>query len=316
MTGGTAWGWRLVLYVVAGAAMAAVPFVVSGYHLRFLTLLFMWASLAGCWNFVAGFTGYIDFGPVAYSGIGGYVTAIFMTRWGDALFPSVLAAGIVAAILAAAFGTPTLRLRGPYFAIATLALAEALKQVVLEWDKMFHVQLTGGPQGLTLPLKLPYPVFYELMLATTLAIVVLTGRVRRSRFGYGLRAIGGAEDAAKACGVNVFRLKLSAYVTSAFFLAVVGGIAATWLSYISPEDAFDINTTIQIIVITLLGGIGHTWGPFIGAAFLTVISEILWARFIYTYLIILGIIIVGIVIFMPGGIAGLLRSRAQAGAPG
>jgi branched-chain amino acid transport system permease protein len=150
------------------------------------------------------------------------------------------------------------------------------------------------------------------MASTMLGVFLLTAWIRRSRFGYGLRAIGGAEDAAKACGVNVFRLKLCAYVASAFFLAVVGGIAAAWLSYISPEDAFDVNTTIQIIVITLLGGIGHTWGPLIGAAFLTVVSEVLWARFIHTYLIILGVVIVGVVIFMPGGIAGLVRSRRRA----
>ena len=300
----TSWGLLL-------AAVACVPLVASGYHLRFLTLLFMWAALAGCWNLVAGFTGYIDFGPVAYYGIGGYVTAILMTRTGAGLLPSLLAAGLVAVVIGAAFGAPTLRLRGPYFAIATLALAEAVKQIVLEWDKIFQANLTGGPHGLTLPLKLPYPVFYELMLATMLAVFLLTGWVRRSRFGYGLRAIGGAEEAAKACGVNVFRLKLCAYTASAFFLAVVGGIAATWLSYISPEDAFDINTTIQIIVITLLGGIGHTWGALVGAAFLTVVSEVLWARFIHTYLIILGIVIVGVVIYMPGGITGLLRSRVR-----
>ncbi|MFQ5912321.1 MAG: branched-chain amino acid ABC transporter permease [Nitrospinota bacterium] len=300
-----AWGWGLVLLLLAG--LAFLPLLGTGYQIRFITLLFMWIGLAGCWNLMTGSTGYIDFGPVAYYGLGAYATAILMLKAGLHLIPAVLLGGCFSMLIAVPIAIPTLRLRGAYFAIATLALAEATKQIVLEWDKVTGIELTGGSHGLTLPLGSGNTLFYYLMGAASFCVMGVAYWLRRSKTGYGLRAIREAEDAARASGVDALKLKTFAYGISAFFLGLLGGITGNWLSYISPEDVFDINITIQMVVMALLGGLGTFLGPIVGATFLTIVSEILWARFVYTYLIIIGVIIVVLIIFMPQGIVGLFR---------
>lgn len=301
-------GWWVVPLIFV--FLAVLPLLGSGYHVRFMTLVFMWIGLSGCWNIMTGSTGYIDFGPVAYYGLGAYATAIVIVKAGVPLIPAILLGGCFSVLIAVPMAIPTLRLRGAYFAIATLALAEATKQIVLEWDKVTGLVLTGGSHGLTLPLGYGNTLFYYLMGAASLSVMSLTYWLRRSKIGYGLRAIREAEDAARASGVDALKLKTFAYGTSAFFLGILGGISGNWLSYISPEDVFDINITIQMVVMTLLGGIGTFLGPIFGATFLTIVSEILWARFVYTYLIIIGVIIVVLIVFMPQGIMGLFRREA------
>jgi len=301
---------RSVLFILVAVllVLAALPLMgLPGYRLRLLSLVFMWVALSGCWNLMSGYTGYIDFGPVAYFGVGSYCTSLLMIKGGFPFFLSILLSGSVCALLALAIGTPTLKLRGAYFAIATFAAAEAMKQIILEWDHMVGFEFFGGAHGLTLPLPPSNEFFYYTLLFFMGLVLGLTALLERSKFGYGLRAIHEAEPAAELAGVPTLTLKVRAYILSSSLIGCIGGVEAYWLTYIIPDDVFNVLRTIQMVVMTLLGGMGTLLGPVIGATFLTLISEFLGAKFIYNYLIFLGIIVVAIIILMPRGIMGAVQ---------
>ena len=305
-------GSELIALVILAALVVLPAAGATPYTIRMATVIFMWAALAGAWNLLAGYAGAVDLGPVVYQGIGAFVTAAFMLKLGLPFLPSVALAGLAAMLIAAVVGTPTLRLRGAYFAIGTLALAEAGKQLALAWDRLTKIPLTGGSAGISLPLTAGYLQFYYVMLALMVAVTVAAVWLGRSRFGYGLRAVGENELLAEASGVDIHRLKRRVYVGSACVIALVGGTAGYWLSYINAADMFSMSVTLQMVVMTLLGGLGTPFGPVLGAAFLTLVSEVLGTRFVYHYLIAIGVIIVLISLFMPSGLAGAARLLRRA----
>src|SRR5881398_351957 len=180
----------------------------------------MWAALAGSLNLLAGYAGAVDLGPVVYHGIGAFVTAALMLKLGLPFLVSAGLAGVVAIAIAYAVGTPTLRLRGAYFAIGTLALAESAKQLALAWDRLIPFPLTGGSAGVSLPLTAGYDVIYYVMLALMASVTGAALWLQRSKFGYGLRAVGENDRLAEASGVNIHRLRRRLYVGSAFVIAV------------------------------------------------------------------------------------------------
>jgi branched-chain amino acid transport system permease protein len=284
---------------------------ISEYLIRVLATIFLWIGKAGCWNVVAGYTGYIDFGAVGYFGIGSYVTALLMAKAHFPFLLSILLSGLISGGIAFPIGLPTLRLKGAYFGIATLAFAEAMKQIVLEFDQTVGVHFFEGPHGITLPIGPGNEFFYYIGFVVMIGVIGMTYWIRRSKFGYALRAIREAEHAAELSGVNTLKAKVEAYMISAFFLGMIGGIEAYWLTYITPHMVFDILVTIQIIVMALLGGIGTLIGPVIGAAFLTILYEILHRDFPYTYAIIVGFVIVTVILLMPKGIVGTLKVKIK-----
>ena len=229
-----------------------------------------------------------------------------MLKLGLPFLVSAALAGGAAMTIAWAVGTPTLRLRGAYFAFGTLALAESAKQLALAWDRLTGIPFTGGSAGVSLPLSAGYLVFYYVMLGLMTAVTAAAFWLRGSKFGYGLRAVGENDRLAEASGVDIHRLKRRVYVGSALAIAVTGGTAGYWLSYINAAEVFSASMTFQMVVMALLGGIGTPLGPVLGAAFLTLASEFLGTRFVYHYLIAIGIIIVGISLFAPAGLSGLL----------
>ena len=281
----------------------------SGYLIRLLAIIFLWVGKAGCWNILSGMTGYIDFGAVGYYGIGSYVTALLMSKTQAPFFFSILVGGLVSGMIALPIGLPTLRLKGAYFGIATLAFAEAMKQIILEFDKTAGVHFFEGPHGITLPIGPRNEFFYYVGFGVMILVIAMTYQIRRSKFGYALRAIREAEQAAELAGVDTLRAKVKAYMISAFFLGLVGGIETYWLTYITPQMVFDVLVTIQMVVMSLLGGMGTVFGPVVGASFLTVLYELLHRDFPYTYTILVGFIIVIVVLLMPKGIAGTWRKR-------
>jgi len=206
-----------------------------------------------------------------------------------------------------AVGLAAFRLRGAYFAIGTLALAESAKELALAWDRLTGIPLTGGSAGVSLPLAAGSLPFYYVMLG--LAALVTAGAVwlGRTKFGYGLRAIGENDRLAEASGVEIHRLKRRVYVASAIVIAWTGGAAGYWLSYINATEMFGTAVTFQMVVMALVGGLGTAYGPLLGAAFLTLVSEVLGTRFVYHYLIAIGVIIVLISLYMPSGLGGLGR---------
>ncbi|MHB8205673.1 MAG: branched-chain amino acid ABC transporter permease, partial [Desulfomonilaceae bacterium] len=153
--------------------------------------------------------------------------------------------------------------------------------------------------------------FFYCVLPLTFLVVLAHYYIEHSKFGYGLKAIKEAETAAEISGVNTTANKLGAYVSSAFFLGLFGAIEAYWITYITPSDVFNIQKTVQMVIMTLLGGMGTFLGPVIGATFLTLISESLGARFVEYYLIMIGGIIIVAILIMPNGIIGSLKIRKK-----
>jgi len=285
------------------------PVGISAYLIRFLAIIFLWIGKTACWNIVAGYTGYIDFGAVAYFGIGSYVTALLMAKAQLPFLLSMVMSGLISGVIALAIGLPTLRLRGAYFGIATLAFAEAMKQIILEFDRTVGIRFFEGPHGITLPIGPGNETFYYAGFVIMLATLGINGWIERSKFGYGLRAIRESEVTAELAGVDTLKAKMEAYAISAFFLGVIGSVEAYWLTYITPHMVFDVMITIQMVVMALLGGMGTVSGPVVGAAFLTILYEMLYKDFPYTYGIIVGIIVVAAVLIMPRGIIGTLKRQ-------
>lgn len=282
------------------------PLKASGYWVRFLTFIFMWIGLAGSLNLLTGYTGYLDFGHVAFFGIGAYMTGILMVHLGMPFLPAMFIGAILAGVMAVIVGIPTMRLRGAYFAIAMLAFAEAMKQVVMEFDRF-----TGGGNGLSLPIYTNYLFFYYVMFSTVILTIGVTYWFEKSKFGKALMAIREAELAAEVSGVNTFRCKLIAFGISAFIAGIIGGIYAYWMTFLYPGDAFSVLITMRMIIMAFLGGAGTLLGPVIGASFLAAVEEVLWAEFKYSYLIIVGFIVVFVVLVLPRGIVGLVKEKAR-----
>lgn len=300
-----------VLFFGVCLLLAALPLVGSSeYVIRLTAVVLFWIGMAGCWNMMSGYTGYIDFGPVVYFGIGSYATAIAMTKYGLPFFPSLALSGIVSALIALPIGIPTLRLRGAYFAIATFAFAEAMKQIALEFDRTFKVSFFEGSFGITLPIGgHDNTFFYYCILAVTVAIMLIHYSIEHSKFGYGLKAIHEAESAAEIAGVNTTAVKLQAYMTSALFLGILGGIEAYWITYITPADVFNVHKTVDMVIMTLLGGMGTFLGPVVGALVMKILYEILGTTFVEYYLIMVGGIVIVIILIMPSGIVGTVKDR-------
>ena len=206
---------------------------------------------------------------------------------------------------------------GPYpVRLATVifmwaALAESAKEGALAWDRFVPFPLTGGSAGVSFPLAAGYIVFYYVMLALMAGVTGAALWLQRSKFGYGLRAVGENDRLAEASGVNIHRLRRRLYVGSAFVIALTGGTAGYWLSYINAAEVFSAAITFQMVVMTLLGGLGTPFGPPLGAMFLTLASEYLGTRFVYYYLIVIGAIIVALSLFAPAGLAGLVQLARQ-----
>jgi branched-chain amino acid transport system permease protein len=293
------------LYVAAATLLALPPFLVGPYWLGVGLALFAWIALAQSWVLLSGMTGYISLGHAMFYGLGGYLTVLTWQSW--PLWISLPAAGALAAVVALILGWPVLRVRGPYFVILTYGLAELVKFIVIDIEAKlgkFGRLLMGAP---------PLETLYWLMLALALIATLVTWWVRRSRFGAGLRAIRENEEAAETLGVPVVRFKLFAFAASAFIPGMVGGLMALRSAYFEPFQAFSPVTSFTIVVIALIGGSDDAPGPILGALFLIVLQELLWTNAPELYLIILGLVLIGFVLFVPDGVHGrLLRGKRTA----
>ncbi|MGH7267181.1 MAG: branched-chain amino acid ABC transporter permease [Candidatus Rokuibacteriota bacterium] len=290
------------------ALLAVAPWVASGYWVRVLSGIFMFGALAQSLNFMAGFTGYADFGNVVFFGVGAYVTATLMLKAGLPVLLAVPAGSLAAALLASLLGLPLLRLRGHYFAIATIGVLEAVREITS------NVAFFGGGMGITLPVftespEAFYRVIYYALLAVLTAHTAVAWWLGRSRFGYALRTIKADEEAAAVMGIHTTRYKTLVWALSAFCTGTVGGIYAYWLKYIEPPFVFDILISVKYWIMMLLGGAGTVLGPIAGAFLLELLSVFIWGQFLRGHMLILGVAITLVVLFMPGGFIELARQR-------
>ena len=301
-------GWW-ILGVLVGLGFVVLPLFIEGYWIRVLTSIFMYAIITAALNIIAGYAGYAAFGNIVFFGIGAYTTAMLMLRVGFYWWTGALIGGLLAAIYAILLGIPILRLRGHYFAIATLGINRATEQIALDWGSF-----TGGGKGITLPLpKMEiqnfYAMIYFIMLGLLLVTILVNYVISRSRLGYALRAIRDNEDAAEASGSFAPRCKIVAWAISAFITGVTGGVFAYWFSFIEPATVFDIMIAVKAFVMMMLGGAGTVLGPVIGAFLIEVISETVWGQFLTLHMLILGIIMVGVVILIPRGMLSLFGRK-------
>ena len=288
----------IFLLLVAAAAM--VPFFGTEYALSFTIQLLVFMILAYSWNLIGGYAGYTHFGQICFFGLGGYVGALLIQKVGMAWYFAVPVAALAGVLLAVPLGAAMLRLKGPYFAIGMFGLARVLESVVLGFDS-----LTQGGTGLYLvPLPNLKPVYFTLVVIALLMIFA-TWRLDNSRLGLKLLAIREDEAAAEALGVRTTRLKIGTFVVSAIAPAAVGALYAVYLGFIDPPTAFSPVMELTTIAIVLLGGMGTVLGPLVGAIVLSVVNELLWARFPEYYLAIVGTLVLLSVLYMPRGIANL-----------
>lgn len=289
--------------LAALAGLAALPGLQGQYQLLVYTRFLLLALMAQGWNFIGGYAGYPAFGNVGFFGIGAYGTGLLMlSRWGIPFFPALAGGAILAAAVAAVIGLAVLRLKGHYFAIATLGVAEALREIGDCWDSV-----TEGSTGIDLPLRDSGDLFYYSALGLVVAGVGLTALLARSKIGYAWVAIREDQDAARAMGIHATRAKVLAFVLSAIFAALAGGVTAYQNIHVTPTDFFKLEYTLQMIICCVIGGTGTVLGPLVGAALYQLLSTYVWQHFLELHPTVLGALIVFFVVFAPRGLMQIVH---------
>jgi branched-chain amino acid transport system permease protein len=297
---------RYSLIIVAVILFGAVPWFGSDVLTQFGINMLLLAVLAQSWNIIGGFTGYPSFGNSVFYGLGSYGVAIAMVQWKWSFETGLLFGVALAVAFALLLGVLVLRLRGHYFAIATLALGQVMTAIVS------NVELAGRNIGLVLPILRNNVLFYELSLLVLVAVTVTVAWLTQNRFGLGLIAIRENEAAAAVMGVNTTLYKVLAFALSGAFTALAGGIHAYWITFLDPESAFDISLNVKMIIMTVFGGSGTVSGPLVGAFLLSGISEVLATKMTSVASLFFGVVIVVAVVLIPHGLVDLMRRvRAQ-----
>lgn len=306
---------RAAVLTVLALAIALPRLVANGSQLNYAMLVLMIAQAGVAWNILGGYAGQVSLGHAAFYGIGAYTSTQLVLLFGLSPWLGMLAGGLLAVTFALAIGWPCFRLKGHYFAMATIAVAEILQVFVANSDRL------GGAVGLSLPLteagwwgfvfnksRVPY---YYIILGLLLMTMGVSRLIERSFLGYYFRAIKDDPDAARSVGINLTRYKLIAIAASSFLTALGGTFYAQKELYIDPSSTMATSLSIKIALVAILGGVGSLWGPVIGALILTAIEQGTRAMFGATGrgtdLIIYALLIIGIAVFYPSGIVGWWR---------
>ncbi len=312
---------------VALVVLCALPFTTSNaYYLDIVVQVYMWAAAAVAWNLLGGYAGQFSLGHSAFFGIGAYTSTLLLLQTSLTPWIGMLAGGALAALFALVIGYLAIRLRGPFFTLATIALAEVLQILAV-----YFRDLTGGSQGLSLPFAASVARFtfddkraYALAgLGFLLLALVVTFLIERSRLGYYLVAIREEEEAARAVGVPVLRMKLIATAASAYLTAMVGTFYAQYVLWIEPAHTFSLDVSVQFALIAIIGGLGTLLGPVIGAALIIPLNMFLRAwlgsSLAGLYLVVYGLVLVLVVLYARQGLVveargWLTRRRATSAA--
>jgi branched-chain amino acid transport system permease protein len=300
---------RRALIATAGFGLALlVPLVVQqDYQLTVLFRVALFVGLGLAWNLVGGYAGQLSLGHTAFFGIGAYGMMLFHAKLGVPLGLAVVLGALTAVAAAAVIGKVSFRLRGPYFALATIAFAEVLRLAAKNLDS-----ITGGDVGIQAPVLFatdPSRWLYVAAVVLAAATFATTAQITRSRFGYQLQAIREDEDTARACGIDAAHAKLVALAISAAFTALGGALYASKYFYIVPDQVFTLEISTPIAIVTMLGGAGTLTGPIVGAVLLEPAQELFKNVFHEAYLLIYGALIVLVVLFLPEGIVGTIAAR-------
>lgn len=324
-------GSRAMAKYLGGMALAFLPFVLfidDAHWLNIIAFTYLMGGLAASWNIIGGFGGQFSLGHGVFFGIGAYMTARLYIAFDLSPWITMIPTAIFAALVAMLISWPTFRLRGPFFAIATLAFNEVAFVIANHFESF-----TGGPRGIMIPFKAGFGnmIFrdrwqYALLMFVFLAIVILiTVALRRSRLGYYLLAVREDEDAARASGIDVLGVKLRGMALSAALTAIGGALFAMYLRYIDPPTIFNLQEVgVKFALLSLIGGVGTIAGPLLGAALIIPFENFLRAELANALpgmnLAILGLLMVLAALFMKRGVVGaiedlLARLRRKKGDP-
>ncbi|MBP1296407.1 branched-chain amino acid transport system permease protein [Bradyrhizobium elkanii] len=296
----------LLIWNATLAALFAVAAMMpsASNSLSFWFYLLQWITLATAVNLVAGLVGYLPFGFVAFFGIGSYAAAVLTQFHGVSAGWSICGAATAGAALALLFA-PTMRLSGVFFSIVSLSLSIVLKSLV----SILPEHVAGGSSGVTITAIKDPALAYYLMVALCLVSLAIATLIAVTPYGLRLKAIRDDAGAAAMIGINVTRLRLSVWLLSATIASTCGGIEALYSSVIDPSASFNMLISAKAIIYAALGGLGTVMGPLLGALLMSVVDELIWARFPIANLFILGALISLTVLSMPGGMIGWLLDR-------
>src|SRR5215472_10408673 len=297
-------GWlKLVLPWALLAVFLLLPAANPSENLlRLLFLTAVWTTTSLGWNLLGGMAGQVSFGFAVFFGLGAYTTALLMHA-GHSPYFSFLGGAAVAMLASFFIGLPTFRLRGPYFVIATIGVTEAVRVI------MNNLEITGGASGYRISEDKPFnPLehYYTAIVAVALAVLVST-IIANSKFGLALRAIKQDQDAAADLGVNPYTSKLWVHAIAAGLTGMAGGAYARYHAFIYPGDVFAFQTSISILLMPVIGGIGTVWGPVLGGVIFGIVEEELVVHFPNIHLLLYGSLLIMIILFEPDGLMGLLR---------
>lgn len=299
------WGPGLAFLILV--LLATFPLYASAYGVILVTDILMFVILSLSWALFSAPTGYISLAPAAFFGVGIYTSAIL----GKQLpFPLVVfLGGLTSFCLALLVGALTLRLRGIYFAMFTFGMVELIKHFWL-W---YEIRFTGTRGRFVVVVD--HNTIYLAMFTVFVLLLLTTLLIRRSRLGLALRSIGECEEAAAHTGVNVNALKTVTFAVSAVFMGSAGSIIATRWTCVDPYIAFNPLYSFMAVLMALFGGIGHSYGPILGAVIFAYLEELLITRFPYYYMLIFGIVLILTVLYLPEGLIGLIERirRREAG---
>jgi branched-chain amino acid transport system permease protein len=305
---------KLPLVLVAVLALALPLVLRSPTYLHILILLYLYAYLTTSWNLVGGFAGVLPLGHATFVGIGAYTSTVLSLQYGISPWIGMLIGAVLSSIVGVIIGLPTFKMRGAYFALATIAFAEGIRVMIENIDDLGPLRL-NGPRGLQIPPlniglsnfmfanKEPY---YYIILIMLIGVLILTYAISRSKLGYYLVAGGEEPEAAKALGVNVARAKLIAMAMSSFLTAFAGTFWAQFTLYIHPKSVMSLDISFEIAFIALIGGRGSIAGPVLGALLLRPVSDFSRIYFGSTlpglHLIIFGVVLILVMLYQPRGL--------------
>ena len=311
------------IYAAPAAALLLLlvlpGFIQDEYYLHVLVGILFFAYMASAWNIVCGYTGQLSLGHSALCGIGGYISTLLFINLGLTPWVGMLIGGACATVVGVLIGYPCFRLRGPYFALTTIAFAEILRIWTENTEEILGIELRGA-QGISVPLKGHRPWlfqfgdkvhYYYIIIGMLLLVLAITYWMERSRVGFYLKAIRGDQDAAEALGINSTRHLLTAMALSSFLTALGGSFYAQYFRYINPERNMGLDLPIEFALMGIVGGQGTVLGPVLGAFLLTPAGEIsratLGGKFPGLHLMIYGLVLVVAVLFLPKGLIHPIR---------
>ncbi|MFV0353371.1 MAG: branched-chain amino acid ABC transporter permease [Oscillospiraceae bacterium] len=305
----------VITLLVSLAALIIIPlFIRREFAINVLILCCIWGIMGIGWNFIGGYAGQVSNGHALFYAVGAYTGGLCMNWFQMTPWISMWIGVAISVLIAFVLGIPLLRLRGHYFAIATMALVECARIIFLNWEWIggatgISFQRLDLPQWYTWQFVAKHP-FYYLCLAFLVVFLVLSKIMENSKFGYYCRAIRANQESAESTGVNAARYKRIAYMISAGIVSIGGALYAQYIQYLDPTVLLPLANSMLIVLVCVMGGIGTVWGPVLGAFVMTMINEYSrsnFARISGLNLVIYGVLVIIIVLFLPDGLISLVK---------